>query len=519
MSKPPFDPSLLGRYQRQYDALSEEDDDDDLPKIREVLKWSEEPIPDPPPESKASSNRVREFLDQGLEIGELDKVDAIKVFKSAKAKSFILDRFTEVVKDLYYAGKDILSSNRVKTSLTIIGSIAVGAAIGAAIGSVVPIIGTAIGGAVGAALTAGVAAIGGGVGFGILGAFAGSWIGKNVAKKAFKHEKRFEVPKRITNKIKARVGISSSVVQMINGYLYNRAKAVQSPRCKTYYKRLRRMGILEASPLAMEKIARFFCSELMLLERELKLNKDNEQLRNEIKAVVFILRKLKAADGLSLQTQERITEAFKAYKQKQVTLPTVNLRQGVEFDTVKGEISPEVLAKSTGRFLEALPDGVQVVKTELKTSAKGPAVRYSHQLKTADGQQLPPLEVQASKDKREHLITRVSVPASELNESNEKVMKRVFVAQAKAHFENLAHQAKPVHPEKITLLAHGDDELAVKLLIDAMKSGIKAVLSDKEYPPKNKAAQQRKQDILEKVKKASKSSTPRLVPPTKSKSE
>ncbi len=490
MAKPLFAPSTLGTYQRQYDVLSEENDEDAV-EIANVLKWMSEPTPDKKAEEKGAKNRLKELIDAGVELEQLDKISAFAALKNAKQKAMILDRLVDILKDIYYSLKDILSSNRVKTSLTILGSIAVGVGVGAALGTFVfPGIGTAIGGAVGAAITAGVAAVGGTVGLSILGGFLGSWLGKKIANKAFKHEKHFEVSKRITRKIKQRVGISTSVVQMINGFLYNRAKTIQSPACKKYYKSLRRLGILEASPTGMEKIALFFCNELMLLEKELRANKDSIPLRNEIQAVVFILKKLKVADGLSLSSKAKIAQTFKVYKEKQNSLPDVKMKQGVEFETV-GDISPEVLAKSTGRFLDALPEDVKAIQTEFKQSKKSDAISYRHQIQTKDGVKLPDLVVKSTKDKRDHLLTMMTVKANQVTDENKEHLTKVIVARAKAHVAK--------GNKEVIILAAGNDDLAVELMVALKKGGLAAKLSEDEYPKKNKDAQLRVQKILARV--------------------
>ncbi|MGD9592539.1 MAG: hypothetical protein AB7V32_08475 [Candidatus Berkiella sp.] len=491
MAKPPFEPSKIGVFRRRYDDFSEENSEDQAKEIAQVLQWMKAKTPQKKEEEKSTKNRIRALMEAGIELEQVEKVGALAALKNAKQKSFVMSKLWDVVKDTYYAGKDLLSSNRVKTSLTILAGIGIGVAVGAVLGTFVfPGIGTAIGGAAGAALTAGVAAIGGTVGLSILGGFIGSWFGKRVANKAFKHEKRFEISKRDTNKIKKQIGISNTDVQMINGYLYNRAKAVKSPACKQYYKSLRRLAISEASPTGMEKVARFFCSELSLLEKEIAQN-DSPALQEELSAVVYILKKLKAANGLSDASKEAIQKAFDDYKQKQEALPVAKLKQGLEYDT-QDEISAEVLAKSTGRFLDALPSDVQTVQTELKQSPKSKAISYKHKLQTSQGERLPTLEVKSVKDKRDHLLTMMTVKANQITEKNHQQVTKVIVAQAKAHHENTGHK-------EVIVLAAGNDDLAVELMVAVKKAGLSPKLSDDEYPATSKDAQRRKDQILARV--------------------
>ncbi len=491
MAKPPYAPENLGKCPRGYDFLDDDSDPENAKEMARVLKWMQEKVEERKRDEKTSKNKLRQMIEAGAELDQLDKVSALAAVKNAGQKGFILDRLWDVLKDGYYSAKDILSSNRVKTSLTILAGIGIGAAVGVVLGTLVfPGIGSAIGGVVGAGIATGLAAVGGGVGLGILGAFAGSWFGKKVANKAFKHEKRFEISKRVTKKIKERVGISSSTAQMINGYLYNRAKAVNSPACKKFYKSLRRLAILEASPTAMEKVARFFCSELLLLEEELAKTKNKAQVQAEIEAVVYILKRLKAAEHLSKASKIKIEKTFKEYKARQEALPVAKIVQGVEYDT-REELSPEILAKSTKRFLENLPEGIKPVTTYNKKSDSG-AISYRYRLKNKEGETLPDVVFKSKKDKRQHLLTMVTVKANQLTESNQKEITSVIVAQAKAHHDNTGNTS-------VIVLAAGDDKLAVELMLAIHKAGLKPSLSEDEYPKADASAQARRRKILAKV--------------------
>ncbi|MBS0288063.1 MAG: glycine zipper family protein [Proteobacteria bacterium] len=499
MAKPPYAPDSLGKFRRRYDEVNE-NSPGGTDEVLEVLKWMQEPVMEHNTEDKGNKNKLHELLDAGLALEQADKVQAISALKNAKMKGSALEKLTSVLKDIYYAGKDITSSNRVKTSLIIVAGIAIGAAVGAVLGTVVfPGIGSAIGGALGAALVSGVAAVGGAVGLSIFGAFVGSWLGKIVGKKLFKHEKRFEISKRNTGKIKQRIGLSNSVSQMINGYLYNRAKAVQSPLCKKYYKSLRRLAIEEASPTGMEKVSRFFCSELGLLQKERSVNNNSPELQREIEAVVYILQKLRAADHLSSASKKRIDEALSAYDAKlsKVHEP----RQGIVYDNAE-ELSADTIANSNKLFLATLPDSVKSVTSENKKSNSG-AISYRYHVKTNTGMELPEVVFKSKKDSAKHSLTKVTVKSSQVNKDNQKQVAEVIVAQAKAHFASTGKR-------EVIVLAAGNDDLAIELMVAVQKAGLKPKLSPREYPEHDEKAQARKQNILAKVQALS-SSAERLA--------
>lgn len=500
MAKPRYAPQEIGKYKRRYDDVVEQSLAEDE-QVVDVLRWMKEPVEEHSTEDKGYKNALQQFLDAGLAFGMADSVGGIAALESAKMKGTVVEKLASVLKDIYYAGKDITSSNRVKTSLIVIAGIAIGAAVGAVLGTLVfPGIGSAVGGAVGAAFVSSVAVVGGAVGLGILGAYVGSLAGKLVGKKLFKNEKRFEISKRNTGKIKQRIGISNSVSQMINGYLYNRAKAVKSPLCKKYYKRLRQLAIMEASPTAMEKVSRFFCNELRLLEKERATSSSPQALQQEIDVVVLILQKLRAADNLSLGSKLKIEETMKAFhaKLEKVRVP----RQGIEYD-MNAELTAEALANSNKRFLEHLPESVKSVTSENKKSDSG-AISYRYQVKTKSGEDLPEVVFKSKKDSRKHFLTKVTVKSNQVNKANQKQVAEVIVAQAKAHFTNTGKK-------EVIILAAGNDDLAVDLMVAVQNAGLKPKLSDREYPENDAVLQKRKQDILAKVQSLCGTLTPVLT--------
>ncbi|MBS0289356.1 MAG: hypothetical protein JSS07_04885 [Proteobacteria bacterium] len=484
--KPPLPPDAIGKGSRSFDEFSEENSDTESEEVADILSWLEEKVPkhDVPAKSK---NRLEDLINAGLELEEMNNVTAISTLKKSENKGTVVERLVDVFKDIYYAGKDIVSSNRVKTSLTIIGGIGLGALIGAAIGSVIPIVGTAIGGAVGAAIAGGVAAVGGVAGLTVLGAFAGSWLGKRAAGKAFKHEKRFEISKRVTKKIKKHIGIQSHVVQMINGYLYNRVEATKSPLCKKYYNMVRRLAILEADPTAMEKVSRFFCHELDLLEQEIEMKgkEASNELRMDKQAVIYILEKLQACAGLSLQSKNKIKKAFEIAKHE----PQIREdKKAVRFEDkqavrprLKEEASQDALHKAKSQFVSQLPQlGISKTNSVNKKSEKG-TVSYHYQFKTEKGEALPEM-VFRRKGERNSYLTSVTVKADQLTNKNKDQVTKVIVAQAKAYQESTGI-------DEVVVMAAGDDDLAVQLMVAVLEAGLKPSLDPKEYPqdsPKRK---------------------------------
>ncbi len=498
MAKLPFDADAIGKYKRSYDDLSEDDAEKGATQIiAQNLAWLKEKVPEREPVGEGSKNRLRDLLNAGLELEKANDVSAIAAIKNASQKGTLVDKAVDVMKDLYYGARDILSGRRVRTSLTIAGGIALGAGIGIVLGTLVfPGIGSAIGGAVGAALTGAVAAVGGTVGLAVLGAFVGSLVGKKVSNKAFKQEKRFEVSHRITRKIKQRVGISSKTVHAINGYLYNRAKSVKSPILKKQYKALRRLGIMEADPTAMEKIARFFCQELVILEKEMQGKNASPQLRQELEAVVYILKKLNKAEHLSLESKAKIAATFDDFKKKHRTLPISHVQQGLELDS-KSVISPEILESSKTLFMEHVPE-LEIKSIKASDRKSNSTISYRYDITTKDDVALPTVIFKGKKD-HDHYQTMVTVNANRINKSNQSQIAKVIVAQAKAHHENTGKT-------EVTILAAGNDELAVQLVAGILNIGLKPNLDNSEYPPDNPQAQARKKDIMAKAQALAKDS-------------
>ncbi len=311
-----YEPADLGRLKRAYDEL---EDKESPQEILELLGWYRPVKANEGAKSSIDKSKVKELLEQGLDLDQIAKFKPVKGLKDASQKAFIIEKLVDVVQDMIYAVWDFVSWRKVKTSLTIAGSIGAGAGIGALSGTLVfPVLGTLIGGAIGAAITTGLAAVGGAIGTSVLGAFLGSLIGKKTSDALFKHEKRFQPSRRFTRKIKNKFEINTSTVDMINGYLWNRERAVSSKTMKKYYKKLRNDTIKKAKPEAMEQLGYFFIEELELLELERQRQPSNLELLSEIDAVKHILKKManaKLSDDLKLNIKSQL----KDYKDRELS--------------------------------------------------------------------------------------------------------------------------------------------------------------------------------------------------------
>ena len=309
-----YEPAELGQIKRAYDHF----DDDTYPEeIIELLGWYRPVKANDKNQGKLDKAKIKVLLDQGFDLEQIAKYKVVKNLKAGSQKGFVLDKLVDIIEDIVYSVWDFVSWRKVKSSLTILGGIGMGALLGGIIGTfVLPGIGTAIGGTIGAGITTGLAAIGGVLGVTILGGFIGSFIGKKASDKLFKFEKRFQPSRRFTRVIKKKFDINTSTIDMMNGYLYNREKAVQSKAMKKYIKKLRKDTIHKAKSESMEQLGYFFLSELELLELESTRQPSNLQLRLEIDAVKHILKKMtysKLSDDLKIN----IKVSLKDYEERQ----------------------------------------------------------------------------------------------------------------------------------------------------------------------------------------------------------
>jgi len=510
MPKYPFKPDEIGGSPRGYDVFKDQTEEEAEHVVEDIVPWAREAIP----EQKKKNNDVddlnyKEHIETLLSVERVNQIGALAALNNASQKGFILDRLMDVLTDLYYAARDMLSGQKVKTSLTIGAGIGFGAAIGAVLGTFVfPGIGTAIGGAVGSGISAGLGAIGGTVGLSILGAFGGSWLGKQISRKIFKHEKRFELSKRETSHIKAATatpgkkgtGITVETARLMNGYLYNRTKAIQSPTCKRFYKRLRKEGIFKANPAVLEEAARFFCQELKLLEQEMKSKGGSdpalkEALQKDIDAVLYILNKLKKVEGFSKQTHKRIVKTVDDSALAQDMPKPINKKSGIEY-AKEHTISTKDIQSIDEKFkrnLGSLERPMEVVERVDSKSRRG-SLKYQYKIKIDSGEELQ-VFFKEKKSNPEQYSGSVFVRSSDLEQTKDKgIIPEVLVAQAKAYYENTGIQ-------EVVVVAAGDDELAIALMVAAQNGGLVPRLDPREYPEDEPKAQERKKAILAEVEK------------------
>jgi len=328
---PQLEVDELGLYHRSYDDSVEEGDDEDKEVIANVLAWlKERSAADQEKLKRKSTSKgkalLKELIDAGLSLDRVSGIAGVAALKASSQKGPLIDAAIQIFFELWMGLENILAGRRVKTSLIIIGSIGAGAAIGALLGTfVVPGIGTAIGGAAGAFIASLLSAVGGTLGLSIgCAAVVGLPLGIQISKKVAKHERKYQLPKHITRKLKKETGITSKLATRMNGYLYNRSKSVTSPLIKKYYKILRRLLLKEVDPVAVEEAARFFCHELRLLRQE-GVPADREQkirYHKEISTVVEILNDLRHQARTTVLSDETRDEMKSVIKDKAITQRT-----------------------------------------------------------------------------------------------------------------------------------------------------------------------------------------------------
>ncbi len=531
-SPSPFVAHELGQSERKYDTVSEEDGDEEKAIIANVLQWMEEEVPEHKTSVKSQKSRhLQELIEAGMTLERVNKIGAISALQMSPHKGTLIERATDVLRDLYYAARDLLSGKRVKTSLFITLCIGLGAAAGFVIGTfLLPGLGSAIGGAAGAALASGLAAIGGAIGTTIIGAFLGSWLGKKLSAKIFKHEKRFELSKKVTTKIKRQTGVNSEVATMINGYLYHRKNKSKSELCSYYYKILRKKGIYNADPVAMEKIAHFFCHELRLLELEREAVNADPKLEKDLEAVRYILNHLGKASGLAPKTRDTIAKNIAAFELRQLNHRALPKRQLTELRHFLGEddakpdmpapeqeisrssearkpiqkqsieyhsvvpVSRKVMGEMKDRFVEKLKDNpydikkVQVIDDNDFSSA----IRYRYHFETQNKTQLPDMIFHERAEGANHFVTEVMVEGDAVTKKNQAAVVGLMIEQAKAFHEKTGNVS-------ITVYSGGNDAFALEVMVALRKEGYEPELNTQEYPPdedKVKKLLQQADDLL-----------------------
>jgi len=327
-----YDPTTIGAVQRSYYQW---DNEHDIGELNDLLSWlaPEPPPKDLPKDQSASNNEegkkdkadekkvknARKFADMVLVHEKVAGLEQVKDFKKAPQYEVLMNMLAETLEDAFYAIGDFVSWRKVKTSLTVLGGIGGGAAIGALLGTfVLPGLGTAVGGATGAAITSTLGAVGGAVGTSIIGAFAGSWAGKKISDKFFKYEKRFQLSKKVTRKVKKELGVDTDTIDDMNFYLYGLASkkgvGIQNDNVRATYKTLRKEALKKANPVAIQKLGDFFAKELDLLIAEQENgNISLAEFEQETEMVLSILKKLEHSN-LSKESRNRISVSLAKYE-------------------------------------------------------------------------------------------------------------------------------------------------------------------------------------------------------------
>lgn len=514
MAKYTVENMKLGKHPRRTDQITEESDDDgDKAIIADLLQWMQVDAKGATPLKKDKDEKdVVEMIEAGLTLSGLDKVSAISSLQSSPIKSHIKTGLTGLLYDIYYGAKDLLSKQRVKTTLTILAGIGIGVAIGAVLGTIVfPGIGTAAGGAIGGLITSGLAAVGGAVGLSIIGGVIGSWLGNRVSKKLFKEERHYELSKRVTSKIKSDFGIQHKTTHRMSAYLYNRRMAVKSPLCQRYYRMLRKNAIKQADPIAFEKLGYYFCNELKLLDLELQADPSNVALLEDRRVVLLILRDLKGSKKLPTVMTKYIEQTLKTRQEEKradSVVPPARMevnsrnRAATAPAAVASPILPSSKVKSgmeqvNQRFVNNLREAKQLGKLDIKAvdaeqhrpDSKNHSY-YLYHISRPNKPDLPDIMYREVKINANQYSAEVLVDKSKLDEENENDVSEVLVAQAKAIYQSSGNR-------HLKVIADKDDVLAVRLMAAALKADMIPELDEREYPLDTPQATDKRKVMLE----------------------
>jgi hypothetical protein len=420
----PFDPSKIGAYKRSYDAyLDNSDDQQELDVLKEVRSWT----------SELHGPKQPKFQPRELFKSALEAVLGVAGLPGGKtgAGVSLVDHILDVAEDLYFAARDLFTGRRIKTSLIIVGGIVLGAVAGALIGTLImPGIGSAIGGAMGVAAIGTFLSVGGTIGLSLLGASGGSWLGAKISDVAFKGEKRYELSHRRTRRIKKYLGISEEDAEIINGYLINRRKTIAGSWTKRDYKVLKDELIEKPESVDLRKALNFFKNELVLLEKERdRIGSGSpipHELDQEIKSVVYILNVIsKSKQFYKIGENEQLQSLLAKY------------------DSSKPANAAPSLASAP-------------VPVPVPVPVKPVLSKMLHQIH--------------SKDKDIFAVYK-----RELTETNKELVSDELAAEA-LEYSKITGNKSP------TVMAGGDDRIAIRLLAAAIKAGLTPQLNETEYP-------------------------------------
>lgn len=519
----PFKAQKLGQIPHPFDAFSEESNEQERKVVLEALSWVKEEIPSDELLSMEVKKRKKtwgEILDPESGFPELENLAAFNTAKKVYHKKSLAKYFGG---DLYYAYKDLKAKRKVKTSLLVGSGILAGAVLGLVLGTVVlPGIGSAIGGTTGALIGGVVGAAGGGIGLSMIGAFIGTVLSSKLAAKFFKKEKKYELSKRITNEIESKIGINADVAQLINGYLYNRQQAVNSPLCKQYYKVLRKVGIGNANPRAMEKIAHFLIHEYFFLKKASQAHPHDKSLEQEFAAVSHMLTHLQKARGLSIYTRDIIEQVLNSKdspraltsvvtNQDEIPLaialnPSPMMRQqrksaeephphqaGLCHQS-SASLAKGALKEINEQFLQwtrRLPEIKQVDYVKLSSSKYK---KYQYHMLTADNRELPTMTLYRRIEPQRR-YTEISIgDTKNLNEADRALVARLLIEQSRLY-------AQKTGLPHLKIRANGDEKLAIQLLALGLKQQLVVELDEEEFPAATADGKAKRQDMSEQARR------------------
>lgn len=136
---------------------------------------------------------------------------------------------------------------------------------------------------------------------------------------------------------------------------------------------------------------------------------------------------------------------------------------------------------------------MEVVERVDSKSRRG-SLKYQYKIKIDSGEELQ-VFFKEKKSNPEQYSGSVFVRSSDLEQTKDKgIIPEVLVAQAKAYYENTGIQ-------EVVVVAAGDDELAIALMVAAQNGGLVPRLDPREYPEDEPKAQERKKAILAEVEK------------------